>query len=86
MVGRLLVWMVLRSARKDASMHLNQAQRQHSEAWLQDRRVEHCPTCDRHDFSVGDVTAAPAMVHVICAHCAHVLLFDAMAIGVVPQR
>ena len=78
--------MVLRLARKGASMHLNQAQRKHIEEWLQDRRVAHCPTCDRHDFYVGDVTAAQAMVQVICAHCAHVLLFDAKAIGLLPQR
>ena len=66
-------------------MHLNQAQRKHIEEWLQYRGVAHCPTCSRHDFYVGDVTAAPAMVQVICAHCAHVLLFDAKAIGVVPE-
>ena len=62
-------------------MELNLAERKRIEQWLKDRHVRQCPTCGLQDFYVGAVTAPPTMVQVICGNCAHVLLFDANAIG-----
>jgi transcription elongation factor Elf1 len=66
-------------------MRLTHEQRTQVEAWLQRHRARTCPICGLSGFSVAQVTVAPAMVQVICENCAYVLLFDAEAIGVVPQ-
>ena len=62
-------------------MQLDYQQRTLVEQWLKGRRIAACPTCGLDTFNVGEVTPAPAMVQVICRNCAHVLLFDATAIG-----
>ncbi len=67
-------------------MELSYGQRKRVEEWLNERRIASCPTCGLDDFYIGEVTPAPAMVQVICGNCAHVLLFDAQAIGLVSQR
>ena len=67
-------------------MQLNYEQRKLVEHWLKERRIASCPTCGLDNFYIGAVTPAPAMVQVICGNCAHVLLFDAQAVGVVPKH
>ena len=62
-------------------MQLEAAQRPHVEQWLKERRVRQCPTCGLHDFDIGDLTAVPTMVQVICRNCTYVLLFDTKALG-----
>jgi hypothetical protein len=64
-------------------MLLTPVQRDSVERWLKARRVEHCPTCGLHDYYIGELTAAPVMVQIICGNCAHVLLFDGRALGLV---
>ncbi len=63
-------------------MELDYHQRTLVEQWLKGRRIESCPTCDLDSFYIGETTPAPVMVQVICSNCAHVLLFDAKAIGI----
>ena len=64
-------------------MRLDLEQRNRVEHWLKARRVRACPTCGLSDFYVGQLTPEPVMVQVICQNCAHVLLFEAQALGVV---
>jgi hypothetical protein len=62
-------------------MRLSQREKDIVQNWLRERHVEHCPACGLADFYVGELTAPPEMVQVICGNCALILLFQAGAVG-----
>jgi hypothetical protein len=53
----------------------------------------HCPVCGHTDFGLTELVMAPIgwrravpMLPAICSRCGHVLLFSAIALGLVPGR
>ena len=78
-------------------MPLDQAQGQKLDAWLRAKAPLGlaCPVCQRKQWSVGDIVSAPTWspqgfaiggptvptIQVICNHCAYVMHFAAVPIG-----
>lgn len=79
-------------------MPLDESQKQTLQDWMKSKHVSaNCAACGRNQWAPGDVISAPVMtgqgvafggpsvpmVQLICANCAHTMLFAAVPIGLV---
>jgi predicted nucleic-acid-binding Zn-ribbon protein len=63
-----------------------------SEKWTEPRR---CPICATEEWEIGDVSQLPLygvtnrmypVIPVICKNCAYTILFQAIAVGAIPDE